>query len=129
MPTKTFLEKILLLHEEFSKPKDRIRSERMSRHLFDLYQLYYTDYGKNALADDELFEKIVVFREKMNRSKWINYENHKKGFINIIPPKEVIKEWENDYKIMQSNMIVGESPSFEILIQTMEEIMKILNND
>ena len=101
----------------------------MSRHLFDLYQLYYTDYGKNALADDELFEKIVVFREKMNRSKWINYENHKKGFINIIPPKEVIKEWENDYKIMQSNMIVGESPSFEILIQTMEEIMKILNND
>lgn len=44
-------------------------------------------------------------------------------------PKEVIKEWENDYKIMQSNMIVGESPSFEILIQTMEEIMKILNND
>lgn len=129
VPTKTFLEKILLLHEEFSKPKDRIRSERMSRHLFDLYQLYYTDYGKNALADDELFEKIVVFREKMNRSKWINYENHKKGFINIIPPKEVIKEWENDYKIMQSNMIVGESPSFEILIQTMEEIMKILNND
>ena len=40
----------------------------------------------------------------------------------------MINEWGNDYKIMQSNMIVGESPSFEILIQTMEEIMKILNS-
>ena len=128
VPTKTFLEKILLLHEEFSKPEDRIRSERMSRHLFDLYQLYHTGYGRNALDDDELFEKIVVFRERMNRSKWINYENHKKGFVNIIPPEKVIGDWENDYKIMQSNMIVGESPSFAILIETMKEIMKKLNN-
>jgi hypothetical protein len=64
----------------------------------------------------------------MNRSKWINYENHKKGFVNIIPPEKVIGDWENDYKIMQSNMIVGESPSFAILIETMKEIMKKLNN-
>lgn len=128
VPTKTFLEKILLLHEEFSKPKGRIRSERMSRHLFDLYQLYYTEYGINALADDELFEKIVVFREKMNLSKWINYENHKKGSINIIPPEEVIGDWEKDYKIMQSSMIVGESPSFSVLIETMKEILIKLNN-
>ncbi|MFW2135974.1 nucleotidyl transferase AbiEii/AbiGii toxin family protein [Chryseobacterium sp. TY4] len=128
VPTKTFLEKILLLHEEFSKPKDRIRSERMSRHLFDLFQLYHTEYGKSALEDDELFEKIIVFREKMNRSKWINYENHKKGFINIIPPDEVITEWENDYKIMQGSMIVGESPSFSVLIETMKEIMDKFNN-
>lgn len=128
VPTKTFLEKILLLHEEFSKPKGRIRSERMSRHLFDLYQLYYTEYGINALADDKLFEKIVVFREKMNLSKWINYENHKKGSINIIPPEEVIGDWEKDYKIMQSSMIVGESPSFSVLIETMKEILIKLNN-
>ena len=100
----------------------------MSRHLFDLYQLYHTEYRRKALADDELFERIVVFREKMNRSKWINYENHKKGFINIIPPDEVIGDWENDYKIMQSNMIVGESPSFSVLIETMNDILKELNN-
>lgn len=128
VPTKTFLEKILLLHEEFSKPTEKIRTERMSRHLFDLYQLYHTEFGKNALEDDELFEKIVVFREKMNRSKWINYENHKKGFINIIPPEEVIADWENDYRIMQVNMIVGESPSFQVLIETINEINDKLNN-
>lgn len=128
VPTKTFLEKILLLHEEFSKPKDRIRSDRMSRHLFDLYQLYQTEYGKNALNDDELFDRIVIFREKMNHSKWINYENHKKGLINIIPPDEVIGDWENDYKIMQSNMIVGESPNFPVLIETMKGILKKLNH-
>ena len=88
----------------------------------------FTEYGENALVDDELFEKIVVFREKMNRSKWIDYENHKKGFINIIPPDEVIGDWQNDYKIMQSSMIIGESPSFSVLIETMENIMKKINN-
>jgi hypothetical protein len=53
------LEKILLLHEEFSKPEDRIRSGRMSRHLFDLYQLYHTGYGRNALDDDELLRRLL----------------------------------------------------------------------
>ena len=64
----------------------------------------------------------------MNLSKWINYENHKKGSINIIPPEEVIGDWEKDYKIMQSSMIVGESPSFSVLIETMKEILIKLNN-
>ena len=127
VPTKTFLEKILLIHEEFSKPIERIRSERMSRHLFDLHQLYHTEYGKRALIDDSLFERIVDFRKRMNNSKWINYDNHKKGLINIIPPQEIMNKWEEDYRIMQGSMIVGESPNFKTLIEIMKEIMGKLN--
>lgn len=128
VPTKTFLEKILLLHEEFTKPTGRIRSERMSRHLFDLYQLYHTEYVKSALTDNHLFERIVDFRKRMNSSKWINYDNHKKGLINIIPPQEIMNKWEDDYRIMQGSMIVGESPNFTALIEMMKEIMGKLNN-
>lgn len=39
IPERTFLEKIFLLHEEFSKPNQLIRVERLSRHLYDVYQL------------------------------------------------------------------------------------------
>lgn len=38
-PEKTFLEKIILLHEEFQKPEKKIRSMRMSRHLYDIYTI------------------------------------------------------------------------------------------
>jgi len=35
-PEKTFLEKLILLHEEFSKPPEKVRYHRMSRHLYDI---------------------------------------------------------------------------------------------
>lgn len=39
LPERTFLEKIFLLHEEFSKYADNIRVERMSRHMYDIGQI------------------------------------------------------------------------------------------
>lgn len=46
VPTRTFLEKLFLLAEEFQKEKPR--SVRMSRHLYDLEKLMDTEYGKEA---------------------------------------------------------------------------------
>src|SRR5690606_14897270 len=39
IPPRTFIEKALLLHEEFSKPIDKIRTDRLTRHLYDLEKL------------------------------------------------------------------------------------------
>ena len=41
-PERTFLEKIFLLHEEFQKTAEKIRVDRLSRHLYDLYALSKT---------------------------------------------------------------------------------------
>ena len=54
VPTRTFIEKVLLLHEEFSKPIDKIRTDRLTRHLYDLDKIMKSDYGAIALADDLL---------------------------------------------------------------------------
>ncbi|MDO6433180.1 nucleotidyl transferase AbiEii/AbiGii toxin family protein [Flavitalea sp. BT771] len=35
-PKGTFLEKVFLLHEEFSKAPEKRKHERMSRHLYDV---------------------------------------------------------------------------------------------
>lgn len=35
IPTRIFIEKVLLLHEEFSKPIEKIRTERLTRHFYD----------------------------------------------------------------------------------------------
>ena len=56
-PSRTFLEKAFLLNEEFQK--ERPRSRRMSRHLYDLEKLMDTNYGKAALEDTALYQAIV----------------------------------------------------------------------
>ena len=55
IPKRTFLEKAFLLHEEFQRAPDKMRSERMSRHLYDLEKIMDTDHGREALKDTELY--------------------------------------------------------------------------
>lgn len=123
-PIKTFIEKVLLLHEEFLKPSENIRSYRLSRHIYDLDMILQTHYGSEAIKDIELFEKIVEHRKKVTPLRNISYDTHKRHLLQIIPPASVLNEWEKDYKEMQENMIIGESKSFENLLQSMKIIME-----
>ena len=86
VPERTFLEKIFLLHEEFSKPTQAIRIERLSRHLYDVYQLSKTDIKQKALNDAELYETIVKHRYNFTRISKIDYNKHQPQYINPIPP-------------------------------------------
>lgn len=127
IPTRTFLEKIFLLHEEFLKPKDKIRHLRMTRHLYDLERLMNHSYGKEALENKELFETIVEHRKKYTPLRGISYNLHTPETLNIIPPDEVISLWEQDYKTMQENMFYGESLDFENLIERIKKLNEKLN--
>lgn len=124
---KTFLEKIFLLHEEFSQDTARVRMDRLSRHLYDLEKLMDTEYGKAAIKDTELYNAIVKHREKFNQLRGIDYSNHIPGRIKIIPPAAVIKEWEKDYQAMTQNMIYGDTLSFDSLIKRILELQKRVN--
>jgi len=122
IPTRTFIEKALLLHEEFSKPIDKIRMVRLTRHLYDLEKLMDTQYGLKAIEDHKLFETIVRYRKTVNPLRGMDYSNHKRETLNLIPPTEKLKDWESDYKTMQDNMIVGESLKWSELIARIREI-------
>lgn len=100
IPTRTFIEKALLLHEEFSKPIDKIRTDRLTRHLYDLDKIMSVEYGEMAIADDELFNTIVQHRKTVTPLRGVDYSNHVKGKINIIPPDAILDKWEADYKTM-----------------------------
>lgn len=128
IPTRTFIEKVLLLHEEFSKPIDKIRTDRLTRHFYDLDRIMGTDFGAKAIADEELFNTIVQHRKTVTPLRGIDYSNHQKGKLRILPPVEVIKEWEADYKSMRENMIVGESLTWEDLLKSVQRIQDSMNN-
>ena len=127
LPKRTFLEKIFLLHEEFSQDTTKIRIDRLSRHLYDLEKLMDTEHGKAAINDTELYKGIVIHREKFNPLRGLDYSNHIPGSIKIIPPDTVIKEWEKDYQTMTENMIYGEPLKFDSLIKRMLVLQKRIN--
>ncbi len=127
LPQKTFLEKIFLLHEEFSQSTEKIRIDRLSRHLYDLEKLMNTEHGKAAIRDTELYNDIVTHREKFNPLRGLDYSNHSPDKIKIIPPDAVIKEWEKDYQAMTQNMIYGELLKFDSLISRIMELQKRIN--
>ena len=127
-PERTLLEKIFLLHEEFQRPKEKIRVDRLSRHLYDIYQLSVAGFTQNILNDAELYETIVSHRQIYTKVSGVDYNLHQPQTINPIPPSEIIKRWESDYRTMQEEMIYGDSPTFDTMIEVIKKYVAILNS-
>jgi len=123
-PQKTFLEKLILLHEEFQKPEDKIRHLRMSRHFYDIGKILSSEYGQAALQNTKLFESIIAHRRVLTPLKTTDYEALTLQEINIIPPNEFLEKYKSDYKEMQSSMIHGESLDFDTLLDKITAKLK-----
>lgn len=124
-PHKTFLEKVFLLHEEFKKPDvTKIRTERMSRHFYDLEGMMDTAVAEKALADGKLYAAIVTHRERYNTMRGLDYATLSTKTICFIPPDELLAAYHADYKVMREEMIYGKSLTTEELfdrIKTLNE--------
>lgn len=120
VPARTFLEKMFLLAEEFHKEKPR--SVRMSRHLYDLDKLMDSQYGLEALADRSLYDTIVEHRRTYYALKYVNYDLHDPATISFLVPEAQREAWMTDYANMRRFFIYGKSPEFEVLMQRMEEL-------
>lgn len=127
LPQRTFLEKIFLLHEEFSQDAEKIRVDRLSRHLYDLEKLMDTEHGVEALKNTDLYNNIVAHREKFNPLRGLDYSNHIPKKISIIPPDTVMKDYEKDYEAMTSFMIYGDPLKFDHLMKRILELQTRIN--
>lgn len=124
LPTRTFLEKIFLLHEEFQK--ENPRSKRMSRHLYDLERLMDTEYGKDALNNKSLYDEIINHRSVYNKIDGIDYEMHSPYTLDFLPPSHLIDEWRKDYEVMSDQFLYHQENrmTFEVLIERMKELLR-----
>lgn len=120
VPTRTFLEKLFLLAEEFQKEKPR--SVRMSRHLYDIEKLMDTEYGEEALSNRKLYDAIVQHRKTYNALKSVNYDLHAPSTINFMIPESAMEAWRDDYADMRRFFIYGKSLEFDALMQKMAEL-------
>lgn len=127
-PRRTFLEKAFLLHEEFLKPAEKIRSRRMSRHLYDLEVLMDTEHGLAALEDEALYHSIIEHRAVFNRLPGVDYKSHARETISFLPPYTVIGIWESDYNSMRETMFYGNTKSFPAIMERLKELRERFRN-
>ena len=126
-PQRTFIEKLCLLQEEFAKPQELVRTNRMSRHLYDICKIADTNIADKALENNDLWNAIVEHRQKFVKMKDFDYELLNPQNINIIPPNFIISQWQQDYETMRETMIYGESLLFDNLINKIKQLNERIN--
>lgn len=123
-PERTFLEKVFLLHEEFSKPQQEIRTRRMSRHMYDIVSMMKAGVDDRALNDEELYRSIVEHRRQFINLKGFDYDTLYPAGLNIIPSDSVEDLWRKDYEQMRLSMIYGEAPSFDVIMTELARLQE-----
>jgi len=127
-PERTFWEKIFLLHEEFQRPVEKMRVDRLSRHLYDVAKMSETEFADKALGDPALYKTIVQHRYKYTRIGSVDYNLHQPKSINPIPISTVDAEWKADYNTMVEQMIYEKDPpSYEQLLSTLSKLKRKIN--
>lgn len=122
-PSRTFLEKALLLSEELQKEEPR--SLRMSRHLYDLDRLMDTEFGQKALNDGKLFKAIVEHRRRFYHLGYVDYDKDYPAKIDFIPQNKVMNAYRLDYESnMVDGYIYGEAKSFDELMKRMKKLLQ-----
>lgn len=127
-PERTFWEKALLLHEEGCRPSDKQRVRPgMARHYYDLHRLIESGTAEKACADTSLFKRIVEHRRIYFRYAWMDYDKLGPGTLRLVPAKDRLSDWRNDYTDMRTEMLYGESPGFDEILQRVQNFENTFN--
>lgn len=122
VPDKTMVEKMFLLHELFSVEGHGMKAERKSRHLYDLYKMMDKPFAEEALRNDALWASIRHHREIFTSVSGIDYTSDMRERMVLVPRVDIIESWKRDYENMCDAMIYGEKPTWERLIEAMDQL-------
>jgi hypothetical protein len=123
---RTFWEKVTVLHTWHHAPADKKFRDRQSRHYYDVVRLYAHELGKAAVKDTELLLKVAQHKEVFFPAAWARYAEARPGTLRLLPPAARLLELEQDYRKMRE-MIFGEPPAFERLLEVLREIEREIN--
>jgi hypothetical protein len=123
---RTFWEKLTILHQESNRDAGKPLPPRYSRHYYDLAIMAKSSVKADALADMELLEQVVAFKQKFYPAAWAKFEEAKPGSITLLPPEFRIDELAKDYKAME-HMIFDKPLSFEEILETLRALEEEIN--
>lgn len=118
---RTFWEKLTILHAEAHRPADKALPGRYARHYYDVYKLVESGFHTGALAQRELLEDVVAFKQKFYASSWANYDTATFATLVLQPSESHIGALRADYEQMQV-MLFGNRPSFEDILEALAKL-------
>ena len=124
---RTFWEKLTILHKMANFPVNKNLPPRYARHLYDVYCMMNSPVKEQAFARKELLEKDVIFKQKFYYAKSAHYETATLKEISLIPADHIMDAVKQDYAAMK-NMIYGDYPGFETIIEKLKELEMEVHN-
>lgn len=124
---RTFWEKATILHQEANRPEDKKPPLRYSRHYYDLAKMSSSEVKDTALADINLLESVVEFKQRFYRCAWAKYNLAKPGTLKLVPSGHVLKSLIADYRAMR-HMIYGEYPDFNDILSNLQKLEDDINS-
>lgn len=126
-PRKTFMEKMILLHEKFQNGQvEDMKVERQSRHLSDLGAMTIQGIAETVKADKDLYAMLIEHRRRYVKHKNTDYASMQLHQLHFLPPYPLLKAFHDDYKVMQEEMLYGDSPAFDMLMDTLRKLNREL---
>jgi hypothetical protein len=127
-PSRTMIEKILLLHEEYNREDEsKMRTNRMSRHYYDLFRIYQLPQCIEVLKDAGFINDIIEHRKGYSRLRHFNYDTLCIGKIALIPQESILAALQSDYEQMSQEMMYGNAPTFKQIIEVIRSIQNEFN--
>ena len=123
---RTFWEKATILHHEAHRSENSPIPDRYSRHYYDLRTMAGFPLKDQALADLDLLNDVVRFKDKFYYRKWARYDLARPGTMKLLPTDRVRKELRKDYLTMR-NMFFGNPPSFEDIVDSIKTLEDEIN--
>ncbi len=93
-------------------PEDKKLPPRISRHLYDFFQLLNSSIKNKALLDTDLLDRVAKHKSIYFASAWANYGTAKKGTLRLSPLSRVLQELKDDYAAMESMFFGGSLAKF-----------------
>ena len=125
LPERTFLEKLMLIHETISGHSPG--QERKSRHFYDLYCMFEGGVFEKIKLNPSLFKEVLQHRKTFFKYAAMNYEDIFIHGIEIVPNSENLVSWRTDYS-RTTVMIYRNVPSFEELMSFAFEFQEMFNH-
>ncbi|HJP92391.1 MAG TPA: nucleotidyl transferase AbiEii/AbiGii toxin family protein [Pyrinomonadaceae bacterium] len=123
---RSFWEKATILHAEYHRDQAKPIRDRFSRHYSDTAAIAKHEEIASALANDELRQHVVDWKNRFFPSGWAHYETAKPGSFHLVPPDFRLAELERDYREMQA-MFLKKPPDFASVLSVLSDLERKIN--
>jgi len=120
LPASTIIQKVFLLHEGLVKFPEKFKTQRTSRHMYDIVEVW--PKCKEEITKPAFYKESVDLRLKYHH-RGLTTADYSPETVAIVPEGDIGTKLEQDYKIMQDTMIYDpKAPKFSELLEKLTEI-------